>query len=224
MAHRIEPPGLQMQRNISSGTEFEVGRFAAGHGCGTFAVQQTYNENAGLTQNPTQQLMTLREFFDYLSEHPLAIIGYFLLIPIIALLAGWMGRGAGHQSPWKYLYAVLVYAVCIPGIFSIALSLYLFLFERGGSILNTNLLTQVVPVVSMILTLSLIRQNAAFESIPGFGKLSSLMLTIGAIFILMYLLDRTHLTAFVFVPVQYLVLMVVALILVLRYGFRQLLT
>lgn len=168
--------------------------------------------------------MTLREFFDYLGEHPLAIVGYFLLIPLIALLAGWMGRGEGHQSPWKYLYSLLVYAACIPGIFSVALSVYLFLFQRGGNILNTNLLTQVVPVVSMILTLSIVRRNVLFENVPGFGKLSSLMMTIGAVFTLMYLLDRTHIIAFVRVPVQYLILIVVGLLLVFRYGFRQLIT
>lgn len=168
--------------------------------------------------------MTLREFFDYLSEHPLAIVGYFLLIPLIALLAGWMGRGSGHQSPWKYLYAALVYAVCIPGIFAIALGIYQFLFERGGSILDTNLLTRVIPVISMVLSLGIIRQNASFDQIPGFGKLSSLMMTIGAVFMLMYLLDRTHIIAFVRLPVQYLALVVIGLLLVFRYGFRQLLT
>lgn len=166
--------------------------------------------------------MTLREFFDYLGAHPLTVVGFFLLIPLIALLAGWMGRGEGHLSPWRYLYSLLVYAVCIPGIFSITLSVYLFLFERGGSIMNLNLLTQVAPALSMILTLGIIRRNTPFESIPGFGKLSSLMMTIGAVFVLMYLLDRTHLIAFVRVPVQYLVLIVVGLLVVLRFGFKQL--
>ncbi|MBK9338254.1 MAG: hypothetical protein IPM98_17560 [Lewinellaceae bacterium] len=168
--------------------------------------------------------MTLRDFFDYLGEHPLVLVGYFLLIPLTALLAGWISRGEGHQSPWKYLYAFLVYAVCIPGIFSVALSVYLFLFEHHGSILNANLLTQVMPVISMILTLSLIRRAVPFERVPGFGKLSSLMMTIGAVFMLMYLLDRTHLVAFVRVPVQYLLLIVVGMLLVLRYGFRQMIS
>ena len=168
--------------------------------------------------------MTLGEFFDYLSANPLAIIGYFLLIPLIALLAGWMGRGEGHVSPWNYLYTALVYAVCIPGIFSIALSIYLFLFERGGSILNTNILTQVVPVISLVLSLGIIQKNVRFEQIPGFGKLSNLMLLIGTLFVLMYLLDRTHLIAFVRVPVHILVLIVVGALLVFRFSFKKLLT
>jgi hypothetical protein len=40
----------------------------------------------------------------------------------------------------------------------------------------------------------------------------------------MYLLDRTHLIAFVRVPVQYLLLIVVGMLLVLRYGFRQMIS
>ena len=168
--------------------------------------------------------MTLREFFEYLSANPLVIMGYFLLIPLIALMAGWMGRNEGHKSPWKYLYAALVYGVCIPAIFSIAVSIYQFLFERGSNIMDTNVLLQIVPVLSMVLTLSIIRKNTSYESIPGFDKLSSLMLTIGSIFVLMYVLDRTRIIAFVRIPVQYLALIVIAALLVFRYGVRKLMS
>lgn len=165
--------------------------------------------------------MTLRDFFDYLGDNPVVLIAFFVGIPFTALLAGMLGRGEGNQSPWKYLYAVLIYAVCIPGIFAVALSVYLFLFERG-SIMNVNVLLQILPIVSMVLTLALIRRNADFDGIPGFGKISSLMLMIGAVIVLMYILDRTHLVAFVNVPVQYLVLILVGLLLAFRFGFRRL--
>lgn len=168
--------------------------------------------------------MTLQEFFQYLDTHPLAILGFFLLIPLTALLAGWMGRGQGQESPWKYLYAVLAYAVCIPGIFAVALGGYLFLFEGGGSIFNVNLLSQVTPVLSMVVTLGIMRRNVSFDQIPGFGKLSSLMMTIGAVFMLMYLLNRTHIIAFVQVPIQFLLLIVVAMLIVLRFSFRQIIS
>ncbi|HNE28169.1 MAG TPA: hypothetical protein PLW66_03330 [Saprospiraceae bacterium] len=166
-------------------------------------------------------IMTLRAFFDYLGENPLLLLAYFALIPLTAFLAGMLGRGEGHLSPWKYLYSVLIYGVCVPGIFAVALSVYFFLFERG-SIMNANVLIQVLPVVSMVLTLAIIRQNVSFDAVPGFEKISSLMLMIGAVFVLMYLLDRTHLIAFVNVPVQYLILIVAGLLLAFRYGFRQL--
>ena len=167
------------------------------------------------------QKMTLREFFDYLSQQPFVVLAYFIGIPLTALLAGVMGRGEGNQSPWKYLYAVLIYLVCVPGIFAVALSVYFFLFERG-SIMDANVFVHFLPILSMVFTLAIIRRNATFELIPGFGKLSSLMMMIGSVFILMYLLDRIHLVAWVNVPVQYLILIVAGLLVAFRYGFKSL--
>lgn len=165
--------------------------------------------------------MTLRELFDYLSANPAVMMLYFLMVPFTAFLAGILGKGEGHLSPWKYLYSTLIYLVCVPGIFAAALAVYLFLFEKGGSIFNVNLLTQVLPIVSMIATLGIIRRNAPFESIPGFSKLSSLMLMIASIFVLMYFLDRLHLVAWVNVPVIYLILIVAGLLLAFRLALKS---
>lgn len=166
--------------------------------------------------------MTLREFFDYLGEHPLLILAYFLIIPFTALLAGWLGKGEGHLSPWKYLYSLLVFGVCIPGIFSVALSVYQFLFDRG-SIMNANVLLQILPILSMVFTLVVVRRNTPFESIPGFGKLSDLLTMIFVTFGLMYLLDRTRIFAFVNIPVHYLILIVLALLFLFRQAFKRIL-
>lgn len=165
--------------------------------------------------------MTLRELFDYLSANPAVLMLYFLMVPFTAFLAGILGKGEGHLSPWKYLYSALIYLVCVPGIFAAALAVYLFLFEKGGSIFNVNLLTQVLPIVSMVLTLGIIRRNAPFESIPGFSKLSSLMLMIASVFVLMYFLDRLHLVAWVNVPVIYLILIVAGLLLAFRLALKS---
>ena len=98
--------------------------------------------------------MTLLDFFKLLGENPSYMLGYFGLIPLTALLAGLLGSGEGHISPWKYLYSALVYLVCIPGIFAFTLNIYLFLFERSQrSILGSDIFSQILPVISMILTL-----------------------------------------------------------------------
>jgi hypothetical protein len=165
--------------------------------------------------------MTLGQFFDYLSANPAIVLAFFLGIPFTALLAGIMGKGEGHLSPWKYLYSVLIYLVCVPGIFAASLAVYLFLFERGGSIFNVNLLTQVLPILSMIATLGIIRRNAPFNYIPGFGRLSGLMTMIFAVFVLMFFLDRLHLVAWVNVPVQYLLVIVAGLLLVFRFALKS---
>ncbi len=168
--------------------------------------------------------MTLRELFDYLSANPLVVVAYFSLLLITALLAGIMGKDEGHLSPWKYLYSAIIYLVCVPGIFAAALAVYLFLFEQGGSIYNVNLLTQVLPVVAMLITLNVVRRNVEFGYIPGFGRLTDLIMTIFTVFLLMYLLNRLHLVAWVYVPVQWLILIVVGLLLIVRFGLKRLTT
>jgi hypothetical protein len=75
--------------------------------------------------------MTLRELFDYLSDNPLVVAAYFSLLLITAILAGIMGRGEGHLSPWKYLYSAIVYLVCVPGIFAAALAVQILLPGAG---------------------------------------------------------------------------------------------
>ncbi|MCS6930156.1 MAG: hypothetical protein NZM43_11775 [Saprospiraceae bacterium] len=167
--------------------------------------------------------MTLGEFMRAVSDDPVPATLYFFALPTLALLTNWVTGKAAYAAPWKYFYALLVYAACIPGIFATCLSIYLFLFQPGGNIFNLNLITQVLPILSMILTLAIIRQHIAFTWIPGFRKLSNLILSLSVIFLLMYLLDRMRLVAFVYMPVQYLLLIVVGALLLLNYSFRQLL-
>ncbi|MCC7245940.1 MAG: hypothetical protein IT269_09690 [Saprospiraceae bacterium] len=165
--------------------------------------------------------MTLGELFQYLNEHPLVVLAYMISIPLLALWLGWMTRGEGHLSPWRYMYSALIYAICLPGIVAVALGVYLFLFERGGSIFNMNLLTQVLPVISMTITLSIVKRNVSFESIPGFGRLSGLITMILTVFVLMYIMQKLHLIVWVNLPAQYFVLTLLGLVLLLRWTFSN---
>ncbi len=164
--------------------------------------------------------MTLRDLIQLVSENPSYPLAFFTLAPFTAALALVMGRGEGHLAPWKFLYSVLAYLACVPGVFSIALTCYHFLFERI-SIYDANLFTQVLPVVSMVLTLVLIRKNVDFAAIPGFEKISSLMTTIAAVLVIMWLLDRTRIFVVSFMPIQVLLLILVGLLLVIRFGVKR---
>lgn len=164
--------------------------------------------------------MTLREFFDFIDANPTLPVAFFAAIPVTALLAGWISREDGRLSPWKYLYSVLIYMVCIPGIFAATLGVYFFLFERG-SLMNMDLIVQVLPVISMVFTLAIIQRSVPFEYIPGFGKLSNLMMMIAAILILMFILQRTQLIVWINMRVEIFLLILVGLILLTRYSFRR---
>ena len=165
--------------------------------------------------------MTLGEFFSWTSEHPAFLLVYFLGVPLIALLAGLFSKGEGHLSPWKYLYSVLIYMVSLPGIFAVTLSIYFFLFERR-SIMDTNLLTQVLPVLSMAATILLIRKQVDLDLVPGFDKISGLILIISALMALMWIIDKTHIYSITFMPFYVVILILIAGFLVIRLGLKRL--
>ena len=164
--------------------------------------------------------MTLQDFFDMLAANPTYLLFFFFILPVGALLLGWISGQDGYRSPWSYLYAGFLYLACVPGIFAITLSLYFFLFEKRP-ILETNVYTQILPVISMVLTILIIKRQVSLDLIPGFGKLSGLMLMIGAAMGILWFIDRTHIVAITFIPFGYVVLMFVGLLSLLMLAWRM---
>jgi hypothetical protein len=166
--------------------------------------------------------MTLQEFFNWLALHPGWLLFYFFMIPLAAALSGWIGKGEGHLSPWKFFYAALIYLVAIPGIFAVFLNIYLFLFERR-SVLETDVFTQILPIFSMIGSIIIIRNNVSLDLVPGFGKLSGLFTLISVILIILFFIDRTHILAITYVRFEVVLLIFAALLLLARWSFKRML-
>ena len=164
--------------------------------------------------------MTLKDFFDLLSANPTYILAYFLLIPLAAFIGTIIGKGEEGESIWQYFYSFLIYLVAIPGIFAVTLSVYLFFFERK-SVFDTDIFTQILPVASMIATLLIIRRSIDLDYIPGFGKISGLMMVIGVSFMAMWIMEKTHILVFSYVPIQYALLALVGLFVVFRLGWSK---
>ena len=165
--------------------------------------------------------MTLWDFFQAASAQPVYIVFYFVMIIVVALLTGWLAKGEGEDSPWKYLYSTLLYLVCVPGILAVGLAIYLFLFERR-SIFAMNMLLEVLPVISMIATILIIRKNVNVDRIPGFDKLSGLVMMISAALAIMWFVDRVRIVIFSSMPIQYLLFIFVGLLLLIRIGWSRL--
>jgi len=165
--------------------------------------------------------MTLQEFFDWLSLHPGWLLFFFLFIPVASLIAGWIGKGEGHLSPWKYFYSALIYLVCIPGLFAVFLDIYLLIFDRQ-SIMEFNLYTQLLPILSMIVSILIIKSNVDLDLIPGFEKISGLIMMISAILVILFLVDRTRIIAITFLPIQWVLLILLGMVLLARWGWKRL--
>lgn len=165
--------------------------------------------------------MTLRDFFDAASAQPIYIVFFFVMIIVVALLTGVLAKGEGEESPWKYLYSTILYLVCVPGIFAITLQVYLFLFERR-SIFDMNLLLEILPIFSMVATILIVRRNVNMDQIPGFDKLSGLVMMIFSALAIMWFIDRTRILVFSFMPIQTVLFIFVGLLLVIRLGWSRL--
>jgi len=165
--------------------------------------------------------MTLGEFFDWLSAHPAMVIGYFIALPLIAFIACVVGKEEFHLAPWKYVHSSLIYLSALPGIFAITLNIYFFFFDRQ-KVLDINLFTQVLPIISMIATLFIISKNVKLDSIPGFTKLSSLLLIMMVLISILWILDKTRIWAVTFVPFYYIIIFLVIAVLLIHFGLRNL--
>jgi len=165
--------------------------------------------------------MTLGEFLKALSDNPSIVCFLFVAVPLTALLASIFGKDEGAKSPWKELYTILIYLTSIPGIFAITLNVYLFLFERQP-IMETNIFTQIFPILSMILTLWLVRRNVSFEEIPGFDKLGGLILILAALIVFMWILEKTHVYAVTIIPFSYFIILFIILLVLIRLGWKKL--
>src|SRR6266545_5974271 len=136
--------------------------------------------------------MTTRDLIHQADQHPVALATALAAPPLIAWLVGWLhSRGQGGAVPWKYLYAVLVYIACVPGMFAGVLTAYTLFFSREN-LLDTNPLVYFLPIVSMVVTLVLIRKNVSFEEVPGFDRLSGLMVMVGCSFAIALAIQRTR--------------------------------
>jgi hypothetical protein len=147
--------------------------------------------------------MTLQDFFTFLANNTISVLLFFIALPVLAAIIGFVGGTKDHLSPYNYIYSCILYLVSVPGIFAVGLNIYFFLFQRQD-IMQTNLLLQVLPIVSMLITTLIIKSNILLDYVPGFNKILGLWLMLFATMFLMWMLEKIRIVVFSFMPFQYL--------------------
>ncbi len=151
-------------------------------------------------------------------EFSLIVGSVFVARPVAAFVCGLLhGKDNGGRSPWKYIYSVLVYLACVPGIFTSVLCGYILFFTEEN-LLDVSLLCYILPVISMIVTLIFIRKNVPFDEVPGFDRLSGLMVMIACSFVLALALQKTRIWIFAGVSFEHLLLLAVGVFALLKWG------
>ncbi len=164
--------------------------------------------------------MTARELLEIAGREPAVLLAIFALPPLLALILGLLhGRGLGARSPWKYFYAALVYLACVPGMFAVVLTAYTLFFVRGN-LLDVNLAVYALPILSMLATLVLIRRRVSFDAIPGFDRLSGLLLTVAVCFAVALAIEKTRLLVLFGGSIFSMLVIALVLFLLARWGMR----
>ncbi len=164
--------------------------------------------------------MTLQDIFNLAADNPIMVIAFFVLIPIIAAIVGWIGAGEGTKSPYSYIYSFLIFLASIPGIFALTMTIYAAIFHNDD-LRELNFLVYFLPVISMVATIAIIKRVADLEDIPGFGKIPGLLMSIAAIIVLMLAFDKIMIFGFVRIPFIFLLLIFIGLLLLFTFGMRK---
>ena len=137
--------------------------------------------------------MTVRQMIDALGGFSMEIALALTALPLFALLLRLLhGSGGGARNPFRYGYSLLTYLSAIPGMFAIALTAYA-LFFTSENLLDQPIVIYIAPIVSMALTFMLIAKFVDLKQIPGFDRLTGLMVLLGLTFFVVLLLSRLRL-------------------------------
>jgi len=158
--------------------------------------------------------MTIQNFLDWLDQYQLFTAGYFIALMLLTLLAVTIVDNDNFER-LKYFLTALVYGVTIPGICSSLLALYA-LFIIKTSLLEVGIVTYFLPIVSMVFSLIDMNRKIPMSRIPGFDRLSSLMILSGVTFVIVFILQKTFFGIFFTGGIATLVISFVILFVVLK--------
>jgi hypothetical protein len=165
----------------------------------------------------TYIIMSVNEFLMLLSRYHVFIIGYFILIPVLALLAGFTYRPSFRLTFRDYLFSVLVYLAGVPGMLSASLLFYSFFIIRKN-ILEMNVLFYVLPLISMAIVFLLIGRKTDYDRLPGFGRLWGLMLIMALVCIIVLFLYRLRFFIGFFASIQSLLIIAVIIFFLFKFA------
>ncbi len=166
--------------------------------------------------------MSIRALLDLLGGYPWLVSLYFVLPPLCAWLLGQVNYDrVGRVRAWDYVYSVLVYLVAIPGTIAAVLVGYA-LFIARTNLLHVNALVYFLPLLSMAVTFVLISRRVTFDHLPGFGRLSGLMMLIGLSFLVVLILHKTRILVGFFGSLESLLVLGVLLFVAFQYAAAKL--
>lgn len=164
--------------------------------------------------------MSIQDLINWLNHNSLFVLGYFTIILALSLIGLLIFRGKSVNLFTRYCYSLLVYAVAIPGIFSLMLTLYSFLFLRQN-LLQLDLIVYTVPIIASLITLSIINKTIKMTYIPGFQRLSGLFTLIIIVTFVAYFLQKMFFGILIIGSLKTFLLLFVVLLVIAQIAMNK---
>lgn len=163
--------------------------------------------------------MNLQELFTEIDRHPMPVLAYFIGLPLLAWVAGrWQGSGPLYKSPLRWLYSVILYGVCVPGM---AAAVVVADNLARGRLLQVGVFSQLLPLLSMLVSFGLIRQQANPADIPGFRRVTGFVVLLALTALALFLLMRTRIWVLFGGGIGSLLVLMAGLFLLLKWAYER---
>ena len=164
--------------------------------------------------------MSIQSIIEFLGNNQIAVLIYFACITLTSITSVKIVN-KDNFGTLKYLFCVLVYAVTIPGVLAVFLTLYALLFLKSN-LLNLDLLVFILPIFVMGISLFFLNKKIHMTQVPGFDKLSSLIIIVAITFGLIFLIQKMFIGIIFFSGFMPLAVIFVIVFIVLKVAWSRL--
>ena len=165
--------------------------------------------------------MSVNELLKRLDDHTGWAICFFAVLPLLALCFSFLYKRAARNAFIESVFSAIIYLSAIPGVFACILIFYLLFFTRTN-LLNVDIVFSFLPIVSMGLVFGIIGKNASFDDLPGFGRLTGLMLLIAIVSGVTLAIYKLRIFVGFFASIEALVGIAIAVFVLFKIGLAKL--
>ncbi len=143
-----------------------------------------------------------------------------LALPFLAWGAGSIVKRFSPRAANCFL-AVPVYIAVLPGICTTVALAYLLFIARVNVLEKVDLILYLGPILCMVATLYAISRVSRFDDIPGFDRLSGLMILAGLAFGLTLFIAKLHFLVAFFASLTTLFFLFIAILALFMFGMAK---
>ncbi|MBT5228725.1 MAG: hypothetical protein HOM11_00470 [Methylococcales bacterium] len=163
--------------------------------------------------------MSIQDFVRWAGAYSQWVLVFFTLLPLLGLVFAWRFKKT-YSKLWAYACSVIIYLVSLPGMLAGTLVGYMLFFTRQN-LLEVNVVLYILPIISMVAALVLIGKQVKFALLPGFNRLSGLMVLLAILFVILLLLYKLRILIGFFGSMQSLLILGVGLFFVLKWASNK---